>query len=433
MQSFPQSEDSTIATLTLFELGSWGHFPMHMRLLLEAWRDHGTGNLRAIVTNRFLNAHRFVFEGFENTPDSSIKWATLDDADEASLYALRAIAEGIEGALPNATDSYPDGLLKFHWALVEKYGRKFPSRHILLLNLDEYLFALGAAQPAPADFSGIFFSPDFFYRSEFPETSFRRSVFNRLQEQLVLRTLNHPQLRVVFFLDPWVAESLRGKGTAEVFCLKEPVLIPERVPSSADRAETRLRLGVPGDRKLFLLAGDINGRKGVWKVLESVACLTPEESSQICLAFVGRAEASFEQELGPKLEAVATSTSAAVIRRAGYIDDRELSDWFVAADVVLVPYVRFVRVSGILLLAAAHRKPVISASLGALGRLTRENLLGVTVDPGDPSELARAMVSFLGNAFPPGWDPDVAYAYAQERSADKFGERLLDALGPFLG
>jgi glycosyltransferase involved in cell wall biosynthesis len=89
--------------------------------------------------------------------------------------------------------------------------------------------------------------------------------------------------------------------------------------------------------------------------------------------------------------------------------------------------------SGILLLAAAHRKPVISAGRGALGRLTRENQLGVTVDPGDPAELARAMVSFLGKAPPKGWDPDVAYACAQERSADKFGKRLLNALRPFLG
>ena len=130
-------------------------------------------------------------------------------------------------------------------------------------------------------------------------------------------------------------------------------------------------------------------------MLELVACLTPEESKQICLAIVGRAEASFEQRLGPKVEAVATSTSVSVIRRAEYVDKSELNDWFVAADVVLVPYIRFVQMSGILLLAAAHRKPVISAGRGALGRLTRENQLGVTVDPGDPAELARAMVSFL--------------------------------------
>ena len=432
MQSFPQSEDSTIATLTLLELGSWGHFPMYMRLLLESWRDHGTGGLRAIVTNRFLNAHPFVFEGFENTPDSLIKWAALDAADEASLYALRAVAEDMEGA-PSATDSHPDGLLKFHWALVEKYGRKFPSHHIFLSNLDEYLFALSTAQRAPADFSGILFRPDFYYRSEFPETSLRWRAFTGLQEQLIFKALNHPQLRVAFFLDPWVAESLKGKGTAEVFCLKEPVWIPEHAPSPAERGEARMRLGVPADRKLFLLAGDISGRKGVSKVLESVACLTPEESKQICLAIVGRAEASFEQRLASKVEAVATSTSVSVIRRAEYVDKSELNDWFVAADVVLVPYIRFVQMSGILLLAAAHRKPVISAGRGALGRLTRENQLGVTVDPGDPAELARAMVSFLGKAPPKGWDPDVAYACAQERSADKFGKRLLNALRPFLG
>ena len=64
-----------------------------------------------------------------------------------------------------------------------------------------------------------------------------------------------------------------------------------------------MRLGVPADRKSFLLAGDVGGRKGVSKVLEFVACLTPEESKQICLAIVGRAEASSNKDW-PKVEAV---------------------------------------------------------------------------------------------------------------------------------
>jgi glycosyltransferase involved in cell wall biosynthesis len=430
MQPSPSQEDA-IADLTLFELGSFGHFPMHLRLVLESWRDHGTGCARAIVTNRFLEQHQFVFEGFENTEDSSVRWATLDAADETSLYALQALAEGIGEPPREGSDTRPGGLLRFYWDLVEKYGQKFPSRHILLMNLDEYLFALSSGRRAPADFSGIFFRPDFFYSADFPETSFRRRVFNGLNKQLILRTLNHPQLRVAFFLDPWVANSLQGQGTAQVSCLLEPVNLPTRLPTPAEREEIKSRLGVPADRKLFLLSGDINGRKGVWRLLESIAQLTPEESARICLAIVGRAEAAFEQRLVPQLEAVAASTQVAFIRRAEYVDDGELSDWFIAADVVLVPYIHHVRVSGILLLAAAHRKPVISAVQGPLGKLTRKYRLGVTVDPNEPEELARAMVSFLDETPPAGWDPEIAYAYAAERSADKFGGRLLAALRPF--
>ena len=420
-----------IADLTLFELGSWGHFPMHLRLLLEAWQSRGTGCLRAIITKRFLNAHGFVFKGFENAPDSCVHWVTLDDADEAAIYALQAQDEPF-GPTPKGTDAHPRSV-QLYWALVEKYGRKFPSRHILLMNLDEYLFALGSGRRAPADLSGIIFRPDFFYRGDFPEMSFQWRVFSGLQEQLILRTLNHPQLRVAFFLDPWVAESLRGKGTAKALCLIEPVRLPEQIPTPHVRAETRARLGVPADRMLFLLSGEINAQKGVWKLLDALRRLAPEESSRICVAIVGRAEAAFEERLASHLETLAASTPVIALRRAEYVDDSELSDWFVAADVVLVPYLHHVRVSGILLLAAAHRKPVITAAQGFLGRLTRKYRLGLTIDPRDPAELARAITSFLGETPPPGWDPEVAYAYANERSADKFGARLLDALQPFLG
>ena len=155
----PQPENSTIADLTLFEFGAWGHFPFYMRLLFESWRDRGTGCLRAIVTNRFLTQHPFVFEGFENAPGQSVRWVTLDDADECALYALRAAAaEAAAQASSKASGRGPEGILMFYWSLVEKYGQRFPTRHILL---DEFLTNIcsrsalgGEHQPNfPASFS----------------------------------------------------------------------------------------------------------------------------------------------------------------------------------------------------------------------------------------------------------------------------------------
>ena len=432
MRPTPPPENPTIADLTLFELGTWGHFPFYMRLLFESWRDHGTGYLRAIITNRFLTQHPFVFEGFENAPGQSVRWVTLDDADERSIYALRASAEAAARASSKDSAHEPEGILMFYWSLVEKYGRRFPTRHILLMNLDEYLFAIGSGRRAPAHFSGIFFRPDFYYSSEHAE-SLKRRAFHAFQEQLVLRLLNHPQLRVAFFIDPWVAKSLQGKGTAQVFCLKEPVRIPERLPTLAERHEIRARLGVPADRKLFLLVGDISGRKGIWKLLEAIAKLKPQEAARTCVAIIGKSNASVERRLAPEIEAVVEATQAVIIRKDQYVDEGELGEWFTAADVVLAPYIHHVGMSGILLLASAHRKPVISANLGAMARLTNGYRLGLTVDPRDPTELAHAMASFIGENPPSAWNPDAAYVFAEERAADKFGERLLDALQPFLG
>jgi glycosyltransferase involved in cell wall biosynthesis len=431
MQPSNYAEDPTIADLTLFELWSGGHYPNYLRLILESWRDHGTGRLRAIVTNRFLDQHRFVFEGFENTPSSPVRWVTLDEADEAALYAARAYAEGIGKKPPEGTGTRTDGILTLFWALVEKYSRRFPSRHILLMNLDEYLLALSAGRRAPADFSGIFFRPNYYYRSENADASFKQPILNTLQERLVLRLLNHPQLRIAFFIDPCVADSLKGRGSAQVIYLKDPVRLPVPQPK-AERAATKSRLGVPADRKLFLLFGDITSRKGVWKIIDSLGKLTHEETARICLAIVGHAEAIVEQPLAQRLKAASASTPLMIIRRAAYVDERELGDWFTAADVVLAPYVRHVGMSGILLLAAAYRKPVISQDFGAMGRVTLEYRLGLTADPTNPTDLVRAMRRFLDETPPPDFDPELAYAFAREQSHEQFGETLLGALKPFI-
>ena len=425
-----QSEKSGTASLTLFEFGARGHLPFYIRLILEAWRSHGVGYLQAIVTKRFVEEHPFVFEGFDNGPEQPIRWVTLDQGDESHLYSLKAAAQIPINEFAATQKSGPqEGFLSFTWDLVEKYGQLFPSRHILLINLDEYLFPISAGRRAPADFSGILFRPEFFYP---PAESFRHRVFHAFQEKLVVRILNHSQLRIAFLIDPWVAESLQGKGTAQVFCLKEPVTIPRRVPSEAEQAEIRSRLGLPLDRTVFLLVGDISARKGIWKLVESASGLALEDAARCCVAIVGRADEKLERRLAAQIDDLTASRPIEVVRRNEYVDEGELGDWFIAADVVLAPYIHHVGMSGILLLASAHRKPVISTELGAMGKLVREYRLGMTVDSKSADELRRAMTSFIEGASLLCWEPGKAYSFAEDRSHDKFGGRLIDALRPFL-
>ena len=275
--------------LTLFEFWSSGHVPNYLRLIIEAWRKHRNGCLRVIVSKRFLDQHQIVFDGFENVPGSPVRWVALDDVDEAALNAAHAYFAGMGPKL--------EYLPTLHWELVEKYGRRYPSRHILLMNLDLYPLALSTARPAPADFSGIFFLPHFYYRPGSAEAPHRPSVADSLQERLVLRLLNHPQLRAAFFLDPYVANSLKSKGTAQVVHLQDPVRLPEHHATRTDRVAARLRLGVPASRTMFLFFGDIAPRKGLFTLIDSLGALTTEEMQLICLAVVGPAEPYVERRL----------------------------------------------------------------------------------------------------------------------------------------
>jgi glycosyltransferase involved in cell wall biosynthesis len=414
-----------IDALTLFEFWPSGHTPNYVRLIIEAYRKHRVGCLRVIVSRRFLDQHQFVFDGFENLPGSPVRWVALDGVDEAALNAGHAYFAGIGPKLEH--------LPTLHWELVVKYGRRFPSRHILLMNLDLYPLALSTGRPAPADFSGIFFLPHFHYRCASTDRPHWPSVAYSLQERLALRLLNHPQLRIAFFLDPNVANSLKGKCTAQVVHLRDPVRLPQNHATHADKVGARLRLGIPDGRRLFLFFGDIGGRKGLWELIHSLSALTTEEMQHICLAIVGYAEPHFEQHLAPTLERLATATPLSITRRAAYVDEAELGDWFTATDVVLAPYINHVGMSGILLLAAAFRRPVISQDFGPMGRLTRDYRLGLAVNPSDPSALADAIRSFLGDTPPPAFDPEIAYALAKKQSHEKFTNALFEKLEPYIG
>lgn len=76
--------------------------------------------------------------------------------------------------------------------------------------------------------------------------------------------------------------------------------------------------------------------------------------------------------------------------RRGYIEDPEVAQLFLDADVVVLPYTEASQ-SGVLNLAAAFGKPVIVTDVGELRTSVEPNGLGMVVQPGSPECLARAI------------------------------------------
>jgi glycosyltransferase involved in cell wall biosynthesis len=416
----------------LFELWQHGHAPNLLRIFLEYWRDHGPGAARAIVTRQFLADFPQVFEGFANVPGSRIRWEALDPEDEAALLAAREYANNLIVKEADQSDSDARSRVDLAWDFLGKYIARYPTRHILLMNLEESLIALGAHKRAPASFSGVVFLPWFHYRAEMAEASFAMRAFISMQDRLVRERIRlHPDLRVLFFLDEEVVSGLKASGMSGVAYLPDPVRLPEYAPTAAEVADMRSRFGIPPGRKLFLMFGDLRPRKGLWKLFAALSHLAPDECAKVSVALVGHSEPVIEERIALEISALA-DRPISIIREARYVPDRDRDAWFDVADVILAPYVRHVGSSGILMLAAAHRKPSISQDFGQMARITRENSLGVTADTRDPMDLARAMRDFLGPALPPGFDPDAAYAFARSQSLDRFGAALVDGLRPFM-
>jgi glycosyltransferase involved in cell wall biosynthesis len=76
--------------------------------------------------------------------------------------------------------------------------------------------------------------------------------------------------------------------------------------------------------------------------------------------------------------------------RNRFIEDPEVAQLFLDADIVVLPYTEASQ-SGVLNLAAAFGKPVVVTDVGELRASVEPNGLGMVVPPGDPERLARAI------------------------------------------
>ena len=73
-----------------------------------------------------------------------------------------------------------------------------------------------------------------------------------------------------------------------------------------------------------------------------------------------------------------------------YVPDDEAAELFAACDVVVLPY-RDATQSGVVPLAWAHGRPVVTTAVGGLPDAVEDGATGLLVAPGDPAALAEAL------------------------------------------
>jgi glycosyltransferase involved in cell wall biosynthesis len=160
-----------------------------------------------------------------------------------------------------------------------------------------------------------------------------------------------------------------------------------------DRTVARRELGIASDADVALFFGYIREYKGLDVLLESwPAVLASRPQARLLIA-------GDPVQLPPgrrqELERVATQVGA--IHRLEYVPFSEVSRYFAASDVLVLPY-RHVSQSGVLFLALALGLPVIATRVGALPEVLTDGESGLLVTPGSSAELARALSTLLGDA-----------------------------------
>jgi len=258
--------------------------------------------------------------------------------------------------------------------------------------LDTYLQELLLRKDGfPCPVSGIWFHPhdlDGKYRWLPP-----------LDKRLGRRGRVHRTLRKVhsnlvfehlFFLDPASVEklhSLNPRIAASI--LPDPW---EKRPT-LDMSQARERFGLPADRKIFLHIGGSEKRKGLVDVIAAFDEICRQQNgSPPLLLRVGENE-RLNNEDRQRLISLEKEGFARLVE--GYVPEEYFTEYFSAADWILIPYRSFRYSSGILSNAIGAGKPVIAANYGLIGATVNKRSLGLLFRHKSTEDLKRKIMDSL--------------------------------------
>lgn len=390
-----------------------GHFSTYIRYLLKSPNLLGlTHELYLLTSEKFIETHPDISGLAESIQTPVVKFITLSLQEEHLINKYKP--SGISRTLSAFKE----------WRILGKYLNLYEIDHCIIMYLDSLCLPILFAKKSGSKLSGIYYKPISHYKKYFSEKpSFRRKAWI-LREKIFLHTVTtSKRFRSIFCLDPLAVEHFN-----EICRDKKMVYLPDPVPKVetaalsyiiSDGFKDDLKIG--SDRKVFLLFGSLCPRKGVFKVIESFLELPEESCKKICLLIVGRPKSiEIEKKIKSLCEKVLKEKPVQIICCFEFISDLEISKYFNVSNVVLTLYQKQLGMSGVLLLAAAHSKPVFSSSYGLIGELVKRYQLGLSVNSISTTEISKGFIHFLEVETTQTFDQKKMRQLVLENSVDSF-------------
>jgi glycosyltransferase involved in cell wall biosynthesis len=238
-------------------------------------------------------------------------------------------------------------------------------------------------------------------------------------DNLLVRHLKRCGWRIIYTVhDPLLPRSRGGRAQRELLELSDTIIVhtvsqaqeiaaavrqvADRVrviphgalrfpiPGPEDRARERTRLGLPPDRPILLFFGQIKPYKGLAHLLAAMPNVMAK-ISDVLLVIAGEPlmpMRPIEQQIS------GFGLRQHVVLRPSFVPAREATAYFVAADLLVAPYVR-AGASGVVVMAHGHALPAVVTSVGGLPHFVNPDETGFVVPPADPATLGAAIVRGL--------------------------------------
>jgi len=177
-------------------------------------------------------------------------------------------------------------------------------------------------------------------------------------------------------------------------------------------------LSLEKKEKVLLFFGFVREYKGLKHLLRALPKVS-EKYSDIKLLVVGDFGDDKDQYLS-LIESLNINNKLEIFD--GYIPDKEVEKFFVASDLVVLPYESATQ-SGIVQISYGFEKPVIATDVGGLPEVVINNKTGYIVPPKNPELLAERIIQFF--------EENNAEKFSEEirREADKYSwSRMVDII-----
>jgi len=153
-----------------------------------------------------------------------------------------------------------------------------------------------------------------------------------------------------------------------------------------DRDDAKRRLGIT-ENYVILYLGLIRKYKGVNHLIEGFSQIPAEKANPFRLFVVGE----IWDDLGLKEMIEASPHKEKISLRDEYVSDDDVSLYFSAADVLVLPYLRASQ-SGVAQIAITYGIPVITTKVGGLAESMSSYEGTIFVPPGDPTAIKGAIL-----------------------------------------
>jgi len=157
------------------------------------------------------------------------------------------------------------------------------------------------------------------------------------------------------------------------------------------RVEARRALGLDPDGPVALFFGYIKPYKGVRHLIDAAPLMRDRLGDKLQVLIVGDVYGD-RAEYVERIEHLGVGD--VISFRDGFVPDETVEDYFLACDVVVLPYVSATQ-SGIVQIAYNYDKPVVSTRVGGLPEVVLDGETGFLVPPADPPALADAVTRFF--------------------------------------